>query len=78
MLSVMKARIADQMKAGIIGPWNRLWSSPLDFKRLKDGKLRLLIDYRRLTGDNIADTYPLPRIADLIGSWELRTNLSTS
>jgi hypothetical protein len=41
------------------------WGAPILFVKLKDGTLRLCIDYRQLNKMNIKNKYPLARINDL-------------
>ena len=61
------ARQLDKMQAtGVIQPSASPWSSPVVMVRKKDGSHRFCIDYRQLNSVTKADTYPLPRIDDLL------------
>ena len=42
------------------------WASPVVLVRKKDGTLRFYIEYRQLNSLTKADTFPLPRIDDLL------------
>jgi hypothetical protein len=59
------AKIVEKhLKEGIIEPSNAPWSSNSVLVK-KDGKLRMVIDYRALNKVTVRDAYPMPRIQDL-------------
>ena len=52
--------IKESVEKGYIVPSKSLMSSPVFFIKKKDGKLRLIQDYRKLNEITIKNTYPLP------------------
>ena len=58
--------IKDQLAAGIIRPSKSATCSPVNLVLKEDGSLRLTIDYRKVNNATVPDSYPLPRIDDII------------
>ncbi|KAA3480674.1 DNA/RNA polymerases superfamily protein [Gossypium australe] len=52
------------------------WGAPVLFVKKKDGTMRMCIDYRQLNKVTIKNKYPLPRIDDLFGYYQLRVKES--
>ena len=65
----VRQEVARQLKmmqlTGAIQPSNTPWASPVVLVR-KDGTQRFCVDYRELNSVPRADTFPLPRIDDLL------------
>ncbi|XP_044317449.1 uncharacterized protein LOC123038055 [Drosophila rhopaloa] len=58
--------VADMKLRGIIRPSTSPWASPVVLVRKKDGSTRFCVDYRRLNDITIKDSYPLPRMDDIL------------
>jgi hypothetical protein len=52
--------------AGIIRRSNSSYSAPVLFTPKKDGKLRMVVDYRMLNAQTVRDRFPTPTAGDLI------------
>jgi len=64
--------VKDQLRKGYIRPLKSLQTSLVFFVPKKDGKKRMVQDYRYLNSWTIKNNYPLPLISDLIDSIEKR------
>jgi len=60
--------VKDQLRKGYIRPSKSPQMSPVFFVPNKDGKKRMVQDYRYLNSWTIKNNYPLPLISDLIDS----------
>ena len=61
------ARLLKEMQeANMIRPSKSPWASPVVLVKKKDGTLRFCVDYRKLNQLTKADTFPLPKIDDLL------------
>jgi len=60
--------LEEMQQQGVIEPSNSPWASPVVLVRKKDGSLRFCIDYRKLNKVTRKDSYPLPRVDDLLDS----------
>ena len=56
---------AKNLKQGIIEPSHAPWSSNAELVK-KDGKTRMVIDYRSLNKVTVKDAYPMPKVQDLM------------
>lgn len=60
-------KILDEMKQeGVIEKSRSLWISPAVLIRKKDGIIRFCVDFRKLNAVTERDSYPIPRIDDLL------------
>ena len=64
-LRELKEQLKDLLEKGFIWPSMSPWGTPMLFVRIKDGTLRMCIDYRQLNKVTVKNKYPLPRIDDL-------------
>ena len=62
----VELEVNNMLKAGIIVPSSSEWSSPIVVVKKKDGGIRLCVDYRALNDVTVKDSFPLPRIDDLL------------
>ena len=62
----VKKELKEMLEAGIIEHSSSEWSFPKVVVRKKDGSLRICVDYRRLNSITRVDSYPMPRIDELI------------
>jgi len=60
-------KIINEMKEnGVIEESHSPWISPAVLVKKKDGSLRFCVDYRKLNAITVKDSYPLPRIDDIL------------
>ena len=65
-LEELKGQLKTHLDQGFIGPSTSPWDAPALFVSKKDGSSRLCIDYRALSRLTVKDSYPLPRIDDIL------------
>ena len=65
-LSELKSQLSDLIEQGFIKPSSSPWGAPVLFVSKKDGALRLCVDYRALNRLTVKNSYPLPRIDDIL------------
>ena len=59
-------QLKKMQEEGIIQPSHSPWASPIVMVRKKDGSHRFCVDYRQLNAVTKLDTFPLPRVDDLL------------
>ena len=62
----VKEQVQAMAEQNIIRKSSSPWTSPVVMVKKKDGKMRFCIDYRRLNSVTRKDTYPLPRIDEML------------
>ncbi|XP_068204955.1 uncharacterized protein [Palaemon carinicauda] len=65
-LGIMKEEVNYLIREGLAEPSASPWASPCLLVGKKNGKFRLCTDYRKINNLTIKDSYPLPRIQDII------------
>ncbi|TYK18897.1 pol protein [Cucumis melo var. makuwa] len=64
-LKELKVQLQELLDKGFIWPSVSPWGAPVLFVKMKDGSMRLCIDYRELNKVTVKNKYPLSRIDDL-------------
>ena len=67
---MVEDHINELLKAGVIQPSQSPWASPIVIVDKKDGGKRYCVDYRKLNQVTVKNSYPLPRIDDILASLE--------
>lgn len=62
----LKKEIDSLLTEGIIEQCDSAWASPAILVPKAGGSFRLCIDYRKLNSVTVADSYPMPRIDDIL------------
>ena len=68
LLDEVKTHVKEMLDTGAIRHSNSPWSNAIVLVRKKDGSLRFCIDFRRLNERTRKDSYPLPRIREVLDS----------
>ena len=63
-----KEEVEKMLAKGIIELPSSPWSSPVVLVKKKDGTIHFCIDYRKVNGVTVKDSYPLPRIEDYLAA----------
>ncbi|KAL2243530.1 UNVERIFIED_CONTAM: Transposon Ty3-G Gag-Pol polyprotein [Sesamum indicum] len=65
-LKELKKQLEELLNKGFIQLSISQWGAPVLFVKIKDGSMRLCVDYRQLNRITIKNKYPLPWIDDLL------------
>lgn len=65
-LKLLNEEIDKMLEIGVIRPSKSPWSSPVVMVTKKDGSVRFCVDSRKLNSVTVRDSYPLPRIQDIL------------
>ena len=65
-LAEVEKQVAELLRLGHIEPSKSPYGAPVLFVKKKDGSLRMCIDFRALNKITVRNTYPLPRIDELL------------
>ena len=63
---VVEKEVEEMLREGIIEPSNSPWCSPVVLVPKPNGTLRFCIDFRQLNKVSRFDTYPMPRVDELV------------
>ena len=63
---VVAHQLREMQDQGVIQPSKSPWASPVVLVKKKDGTHRFCVDYRGLNAATKTDSFPLPRIEDLL------------
>lgn len=66
MVEQLKTEVKMMLEMGIIEPSQSEWSSPILLVPKKDGGVRFCTDFRKLNSVSRFDSYPMPRIDELV------------
>lgn len=62
----LRKQLDDLLQRGFIRPSKSPYGAPVLFVKKKEGDMRMCVDYRALNKQTIKNTYPLPRIDELL------------
>lgn len=74
---LLKKEIDKLLNEGIIEECESPWAAPVVLVPKKDGGVRLCVDYRRLNAVTVSDSYPLPRMDDLLQAAKRTSYMTT-
>lgn len=77
MKEKLKMEINSMLTKGIIEEVESPWAFPVVLIPKKDGSIRFCVDYRKLNAITVTDTYPLPRMEDLLHAAKTTPFMST-
>ncbi|CAG9132917.1 unnamed protein product [Plutella xylostella] len=63
---ILRNEIEKMLEQGVIEPCTTPWAAPVVLIPKPDNGIRVCVDYRRLNAITIPDSYPIPRLDDLL------------
>ena len=66
----MDEQLKELIASGRIEPSKSPLASPTSFVAKKDGKMHMVIDYRKLNNITVKNAYPIPLILELLHKWK--------
>jgi len=67
---IIREEVEKMLEKGVIRESNSEWTSPVVLVKKKNGETRFCVDYQKLNKITRKDNHPLPRIDDLLDSFE--------
>ncbi|XP_073412006.1 uncharacterized protein [Dendrobates tinctorius] len=64
--SVREGMRQEMLLLGVVDESDSLWASPVVLLPKKDGTTRFCVDYHKLNEKTVTDTYPMPRVDELL------------
>jgi len=69
-MEALKTYLKENLEKGFIRKSTSPAGAPILFVKKRDGSLRLCVDYKRLNAITIRNSYPIPRLHDLIETFQ--------
>jgi hypothetical protein len=76
-LEELRKQLEELLDKQLIEPSSSPYGAPVLFVKKKDGTMRMCIDYKKLNAMTIKNSYPLPRIDDLLDQLHGATIISS-
>lgn len=74
---ILREELDKLLKDNIIEECESSWAAPVVLVPKKEGSMRLCVDYRRLNEVTVGDSYPMPRIDELLHATKRTKFMST-
>lgn len=63
---VLRKKLTEMLRLGVIEKCDSPWAAPVVMVPKPEGKARICIDFRKMNQITVPDSYPLPRMDDLL------------